>query len=168
MKSQNTLYILVALVLLFSSCKKEEPTVDPAPVNNDVVKNVAPCSPENFEHISDTLGASENAKLPNTTYRVGFYGSQFSGIFGFKEIPTTGYYSLTDPNNMNNSVAKQVSYLGTGGTYDITSCDDTEHTIYVENNETEFIISFCGARFKAMSPNPDCTISTTRQYRIAK
>ena len=140
------------LMLLVSfGCKKNQINNPSIVLTNQM--NVAPCELDEKSSFSDTIYYGNSILIPEAAFSITLKDTtpgEYETIeFGFKTIPTTGnYYLVKDLSSSPQQPENQITYWKQYSGFSWKPAGTQDSIIYVENNENELIISYCGL------PNP--------------
>lgn len=165
----------ILIIVLIFSCTKDNPPVNPS---SNVNLNLAPCSWEYNRYAAQIVGGDTLPKYLTldsifwqvdlsfgySSFQIGLYDSLQPECYSkaaFYEEPATGIYLLRESVAQANEVAIILDACNLPY-YSVNSGD----SVYVENNDSLLIVSFCSAKFTF--PGLNDTVSSTRRFKIVK
>jgi hypothetical protein len=146
-KIQIIMLVFLVGILALVSCKKKEAHIIP-PVAKST-SNIAPCSLYCTSYASYSVDSSGNVNFPQAKYIVKFVNTSGANSFGsaefaFNKIPESGmYYMVTAIDTMDQLKLNQMATYADSGSFAKRSAPTSLPVIYIENNQNEFIISYC-------------------------
>lgn len=140
-------FLYIVVIIGASSCKKDDPVSN---IENEVEysPNTAPCNVQEYLNEVSQFSQGGSPFFPNAQSHVYFSDIQFA--FNHAN-PPTGMYTLCHKDNeiADSVIENQIMFARSNGSFMhlSTLSHDSQGLIsspvYVENNESELIISFC-------------------------
>lgn len=139
---------LVFALLVLQSCKKDDPVVVvvvPEPV---IEPNIAPCVINETVYPIDSVFYNSDFYFPEAKFRLEYTDTNGGSVsptfieFAFDKIPTTGMYRLVHQIDTS-APPNQMAYVIDAGGFEYRSTWNLAEDVYIENSNSEIIISFC-------------------------
>lgn len=139
------LIYIFTFTFLILSCKKKDAI--PCKVLEQNL-NIAPCEIEEKSFHLDSVFYGGSSRYPQAKFRLRFYYDS-TNLNDFREyafnqtIPVTGKYHVVNEIDTTNLFDNQIAWYKPMGSLNIESWGTEYPEIYIENNQEQFIISYC-------------------------
>lgn len=156
---KSLLGILLLSIFCFTSCKKEDDIIE---IQEEIYNpNVAPCEIAELNYHLDSVFYGPSNMYPQAKFRVKFVDTLpswgqgiYSVEFAFNKIPTTGmYHMMYDIDTNDLTKPNQIAYLRDTIGYYNKSVWTENAEVFVENNGTELIVSYCNISNSTAMPD---------------